>query len=118
MKKIVVLLLITSVLSCKKSSPEGLTTVKGNYIFFEDAAVLQNDNEIYGVFLNAKALELNKKAALLKTSNTDMVNVEITGIISTKKDSKILWENKIEIIDIIAVSAAKETDNILKLGTE
>jgi len=47
-----------------------------------------------------------------------MVNVEITGIISTKKDSKILWENKIEIIDIIAVSAAKETDNILKLGTE
>ena len=118
MKKILVLLLITSALSCKKSSPEGLTTVKGNYIFFEDAAVLQNDNEIYGVFLNAKALELNKKAALLKTSNTDMVNVEITGIISTKKDSKILWENKIEIIDIIAVSSAKEKDNILKLGTE
>ena len=47
-----------------------------------------------------------------------MVNVEITGIISTKKDPKILWENKIEIIDIIAVSAAKETDNTLKLGTE
>ena len=62
--------------------------------------------------------ELNKKAASFKTSNTDMVNVEITGIISTKKDPKILWENKIEIIDIIAVSAAKETDNTLKLGTE
>ena len=118
MKKIVVLLLITSVLSCKNSTPEGLTTIKGNYIFFEDAAVLQNDNEIYGVFLNAKAIELNKKAASFKTSNTDMVNVEITGIISTKKDPKILWENKIEIIDIIAVSAAKETDNTLKLGTE
>ena len=118
MKRIFIFLLITSVLSCKNSTREGLTTIKGNYIFFEDAAVLQNDNEIYGVFLNAKALELNEKAASFKTSNTDMVNVEITGIISTKKDPKILWENKIEIIDIIAVSAGKETDNTLKLGTE
>ena len=59
-----------------------------------------------------------KKLAPLKLSNTDMISVEVTGIISTKKDAKILWENKIEIIEIIAVSAAKETENTLKLGTE
>tara|TARA_B110000483_G_scaffold13087_1_gene14875 strand:+ start:988 stop:1344 length:357 start_codon:yes stop_codon:yes gene_type:complete len=118
MKRILVFLLITSVLSCKNSSPEGLTTIKGNYIYFEDAAVLQNENEIYGVFLNAKALELNEKAASFKTSSTDVIAVEITGIITTKKDPKILWENKLEIINIIAVSASKEKDNTLKLGTE
>ena len=54
----------------------------------------------------------------MKSSDTDMISVEVTGIISTRKDSIILWENKIEIIDIIAVSEAKETKNTLKLGTE
>ena len=118
MKKLLLFILMTSVLSCKNTKTEGLTTIKGNYIFFEDAAVLQSENEIYGVFLNAKAKELNKKATPLKSSETDMISVEVTGIISTRKDSIILWENKIEIIDIIAVSEAKETKNILKLGTE
>jgi hypothetical protein len=79
---------------------------------------LQNDVEIYGVFLNALAKELNEKAAPLKTTDTDMVSVEVKGIISNKKDADILWENKIEIVEIISVSAAKETENILKLGTE
>ena len=44
--------------------------------------------------------------------------MEVTGIISNKKDAKILWENKIEIIEIIAISATKEKENTLKLGTE
>ena len=118
MKKLLVFILIASVLGCKNTNKEGVTNIKGNYIFFEDAAVLQSDNEIYGVFLNAEVKELNEKVAPLKVSNTDMISVEVTGIISTKKDSKILWENKIEIIEIIAVSVAKETENTLKLGKE
>jgi len=118
MKKLLIFILIASVLSCKNTNKEGLTTIKGNYIFFEDAAVLQSENEIYGVFLNAKAKELNEKATPLKLSKTDMISVEVTGIISNKKDAKILWENKIEIIEIIAISATKEKENTLKLGTE
>ena len=47
-----------------------------------------------------------------------MVNVEVRGIISTKEDPKILWEKKLEIVEIISISPAKETENILKLGTE
>jgi urease accessory protein UreE len=118
MKQIIALILAVSVLSCKNTNSESLTTLKGDYIFFDDAAVLQSDNQIYGVFLNAKSKELNKRAAAFKTNNTDMIKVELTGIVSTKKDSVILWENKLEIIDIIAVSTAKNKKTILNLGTE
>ena len=113
-----------TVLGCKNNSKNNNETtvnteiISGNYIFFDDAAVLQNDIDIYGVFLNDVVKELNKKAALLKTNETDMVNVKVKGIVSTKDDPKILWEKKLEIIEIINVSAAKETEKILKLGTE
>ena len=124
MIKIILLVFAMTVLGCKNNSKNNNETtdnteiISGNYIFFDDAAVLQNDVEIYGVILNDVVKELNKKAALLKTSETDMVSLEVKGIVSTKDDPKILWEKKLEIIEIINVSAAKETENILKLGTE
>ena len=124
MRKIILLVFAMTVLGCKNNSKNNNETtdnteiISGNYIFFDDAAVLQNDVEIYGVILNDVVKELNKKAAILKTSETDMVSLEVKGIVSTKDDPKILWEKKLEIIEIINVSAAKETENILKLGTE
>jgi hypothetical protein len=33
-----------------------------------------------------------------------MVSLEVRGIVSTKDDPKILWEKKLEIIEIINVS--------------
>ena len=124
MKNLLMFVFAITVLGCKNNSKtttettDDTTIIKGNYIYFEDAAVLQNDVEIYGVYLNDLAKELNKKAAPLKTNETDMVNVEVRGIISSKEDPKILWEKKLEIVEIINISAAKETENILKLGTE
>ncbi len=124
MKHLLLFIFAVSVLGCKNTSKnsaetsDNLSTIQGNYIFFEDAAVLQNDAEIYGVFLNDMARQLNEKAAQFKESDTDMVSVEVKGIVSAKDDPKILWENKLEIVEIISVSAVKETENILKLGTE
>jgi len=124
MKNLLMFVFVITVLGCKNNSKtttettDDTTIIKGNYIYFEDAAVLQNNVEIYGVFLNDLAKELNEKAAPLKTNETDMVNVEVRGIISSKEDPKILWEKKLEIVEIISISAAKETENILKLGTE
>tara|TARA_B110000093_G_C12734159_1_gene311566 strand:+ start:274 stop:648 length:375 start_codon:yes stop_codon:yes gene_type:complete len=124
MKKLLIFVFVISVLGCKNNSKnssettDDTTIITGNYIYFEDAAVLQNDVEIYGVFLNDLAKELNEKAATLKTNETDMVRVEVRGIISAKEDPKILWDKKLEIVEIISISAAKETENILKLGTE
>jgi len=124
MKKLLIFVFVISILGCKNNSKNSSETtddteiITGNYIFFKDAAVLQNDVQIYGVILNDLAKELNKKAAPLKTNETDMVIVEVRGIISTKENPKILWENKLEIVEIISISTAEETENILKLGTE
>ena len=124
MKKLLIFVFVISFLGCKNNSKNSSETtddteiITGNYIFFKDAAVLQNDVQIYGVILNDLAKELNKKAAPLKTNETDMVSVEVRGIISTKENPKILWANKLEIVEIISISTAEETENILKLGTE
>lgn len=135
MKKIFFLTLVISmILSCKNNNKsntnedvlnssnktekqnDALVLIKGEFVFYEDAAVLQTSNDIYGVYINDKMLELNTLAKQYKIEPTDMVNVEIKGKISTKKDDKILWENKVEIIEIINVTQqTKENNNTIQL---
>jgi hypothetical protein len=96
---------------------DGLTLLKGEFVYFDGAAVLQTHSEIYGVLVTDKMLELNTLAEKFKTEPTDMVKVEIRGKITNQKDNKILWENKVEIIEILNVKpASKEEKNIVKLG--
>ncbi|WP_142784289.1 hypothetical protein [Changchengzhania lutea] len=138
MKKIgILLVLITMVLSCKnevksqtsegnittedaqrtEKQSDGLTLLKGEFVYYNGAAVLQTRNEIYGIFITEKLEELDKKAGQYKKEPTDMVNVEVRGKITNTKDDKILWENKFEIIEILNVSAPNETENnIVKLA--
>ncbi len=138
MKKALILLLCLSVfISCKKEvksenqtisedstektakQSDGLTLLKGEFVYYRDAAVLQTHADIYGVFINDKMLELNKLAEKYKTAPTDMVAVEVRGKITNQKDDKILWENKVEIVEILNVApVSKEKNNVVKLGSE
>ncbi|GAA4268561.1 hypothetical protein [Hyunsoonleella aestuarii] len=139
MKKLVTLLFcLTVIVSCKKEaktekteeligadSPEktakqsdGLTLLKGDFVYFDGAAVLQTHADIYGVFVTDKMHELNKQAEVYKKVPTDMVQVEIRGKITDKKDEQILWEQKVEIIEILKVSPPKDEENdVVKLGS-
>jgi len=127
MKQLGILLLcFPIVISCKTETKqtenaqknENLTLLKGQFVYFDGAAVLQTDNEIYGVFVTDKLEELNKQAEALKTNKTDMVNVEIQGRVSQKKDAKILWENKVEILEILSVKPVnKANENLIKLSS-
>lgn len=137
MKKITIILLcISAFLSCKNDKKaeqleetisiensertekqrDGLTLLKGEFVYHGDAAVLQTHAEIYGVFVTDKMVELNNMAEKYKKEPTDMVPVEIRGQVSNKKDDKILWENKVEIIEILNVLPPKENNNVVKLG--
>lgn len=122
MKKAVILLVtIVSFLGCKNDkkttySEDDLTLLKGDFILFDDAAILQTPTEIYGVYITDKTKELNAKAKEYKTQKEDMVYVEVKGIISTKDHDKIKWPNKLEIIEIIKVNKANTTNNSIKLG--
>lgn len=112
-KTFFILLILTAFISCKKGE-----VFKGEFIFYDNAAVLQTDSIIYGVIINDKAKELEEKAKKFKTEPTDMVQVEIRGTLTNQKDEKILWENKIEIKEILNVFPPKNTDNVIKIGKE
>jgi hypothetical protein len=125
MKNVFILLVLFSAfLSCKNevktASQDGeLTLLKGDFIFFEGAAILQTQTEIYGVLITDKMQELKKLAENYKNLPTDMIPVEIKGKITNKKDNKILWENKVEIIEILNVmQPTPENSNVVKLGQE
>ena len=133
-KALFILLIFTVMVGCKndkKSEDTILETkevlktdsnikqLRGSFVYYDGAAVLQTQNKIYGVYLTDKLDELNKLAETYKTEPTDMVTVKIKGKISNKKDDKILWEDKVEILEIISVTKqAKDNNNVVKLGNK
>ncbi|GAB1856053.1 hypothetical protein MHTCC0001_08880 [Flavobacteriaceae bacterium MHTCC 0001] len=139
MKKLLVIILTLTVLvSCKKEGKsqntedtistkseertakqnDGLTHLKGEFVYYNGAAVLQTHAEIYGVLLTEKLEELDEQAKQYKSEPTDMVLVEIRGKITNEKHETILWENKVEVKEILSVKpASKEENNIIKLGS-
>ena len=137
MKKVIILLfaLVVSV-SCKNDtakttkidvdSPEktekqkdGLTLLKGDFVLYDNAAILQTHRDFYGVFITDKTKELNQLVKKYKKAETDMIPVEIRGRISTEAHDKIMWPNKVEIVEILNVFEPKpESNDIIKLGSE
>lgn len=138
MKKIILSVLILSALiSCKNDSKkdnqeeiittdssektakqsDGLTLLKGDFIYFSDAAVLQTHREVYGVVIDEKMHELDKQVQQYKIETTDMVPVEIRGKIIPKPENEEGWPFRIEIKEILNVSKPKPEDNaIIKIG--
>ncbi|MGB1307566.1 MAG: hypothetical protein ACPG6B_01550 [Oceanihabitans sp.] len=136
MKKVLILFLtIATLSSCKNENKnettnpvedtitgktekqkDGLTLLKGEFIYYADAAVLQTHTQIYGVVLNDKIEEINKQAKAFQKEATDFVMVEVRGKISAKPEGEEGWDNRIEIKEILNVSALnKTTDNVVKL---
>ncbi|WP_452230320.1 MULTISPECIES: hypothetical protein [unclassified Lacinutrix] len=98
---------------------DGLTLLKGEFVYYADAAVLQTKNEIYGVILNDKVTELNKKAKDFKKEDTDFVMVEVRGAIKSKPEGKEGWDNQVEIKEILNISAIEmQAENVVKLGNK
>ncbi|MEP3838835.1 MAG: hypothetical protein ABJM36_14375 [Algibacter sp.] len=137
MKRVLLILLvsITVFTSCKNDSKsenqdtsnssleektakqnDGLTLLKGEFVYYDGAAVLQTHGNIYGVLITDKLKELDKQAQGYKTEPTDMVLVEIRGKVTNQKDEKILWDNKVEIMEILNVQPTpKENNKVIKL---
>ena len=80
--------------------------------------MLQTTSEIYGVLLSDKLDELQKLAEKHKKAPTDMVLVELKGKVTQQKHETILWDNKLEIEEIIAVMpVTQDKNNTIKLGS-
>ena len=138
MKKILLILItITALMACKndaKSEPQevttdasqqrtekqsdGLTLLKGEFIYYADAAVLQTHREMYAVIIDDKMHELDNMAKPFKKETTDFVQVEIRGKITPKPENEEGWDYRVEIKEILNVKAAEKSNEVVKLGTE
>ena len=140
MKKTILLALVLSAfISCKNDSKsnkekesisvdgsektvkqsDGLTLLKGDFIYFSDAAVLQTHREVYGVVIDEKMHELDIQVQQYKNEVTDMVPVEIRGKIIPKPENEEGWAFRVEIKEILNVSKPNpEANEVIKLGTE
>ncbi|RLD29886.1 MAG: hypothetical protein DRI75_01890 [Bacteroidetes bacterium] len=138
MKKTILLVFVLSAfISCKNDSKtekeiitvegsektskqnDGLTLLKGEFIYFADAAVLQTHREVYGVVIDEKMHELNEQIQQYKVAVTDMVPVEIRGKITPKPEGEEGWPFRVEIKEILNVSKPTPQDNdVIKVGKE
>ena len=90
-------------------------TLNGSFIYFDNAAVLQTKQEIYGVITDSMMKVLNDQAKQFKKEPTDMVPVTVKAKLSDKKDNTE-WKKKIEILEVIKVTEPKSEDNqVIKL---
>lgn len=102
--------------SAKQS--DGLTLLKGDFIYYKDAAVLQTHKEVYGVVIDDNAKELHKQAAPYKSDITDMVTVTVRGEISPKPEGEEGWPYRVTIKEILKVEKINpETNDIIKIGS-
>ncbi|WP_299366913.1 hypothetical protein [Winogradskyella sp.] len=125
MKKLVFILMVSiGLFSCKNEPKEkgvnleesraksydqndGLVTMKGEFLYDADkkAAVFQTPNEIYGVVVNDNMHLLNEKVKAFKADEYTSVPVTIRVKRIENTDQAILWDNILEVKDILKVEA-------------
>ena len=139
MKKLLLLFVLVTLVGCKKEvksdalenttvidenertekQSDGLTHLKGQFIYYADAAVLQTHREVYGVVINNKMHEVNDLAKQFKKAATDMVSVEVRGKITPKPENEEGWPFRVEIVEILNVSAPDPTaGEMITIGKE
>jgi len=137
MKKVIAIFLISSlVLACKNDKkPEtqetvieskdgrtakqsdGLTLLKGEFVYYADAAVLQTHAEVYAVVIDDQMHKLDNLVKKYKQEPTDMIPVEIRGKITPKPEDEEGWPYRVEIKEILNVYQPDPKDNnVIKLG--
>lgn len=118
MKNIFILLLCLTVFTnCKNDSNKNETLLVGDFIYYGDAAVLQTQNEVYGVLINEKMQDLANQAKSYQKEATDMVRVEVRGEIIPKPEGKEGWPFNVDIKEVIKVNKLDPKQNeVIKIG--
>ncbi len=137
MKKIVVILIVSiSFFACKNDTKQetvdleenraksydqndGFITMKGEFVYDADkeAAVFQTPNEVYGVVVDDNMHLLNEKVKPFKTDEYTSVPVTIRVKRIENTDQNILWDNILEVKDILKVEAPNpDKEDVIKLA--
>ena len=107
----------TSETSVAETKNDGLTLITGEFLYLNDAAVLQVGNSIYGVIIDDKMHELYKMGEAFRKEPTDGVIVEIRGKILPLPEGEEGWPYRIEVKKIVSVKAQDPKANeVIKIG--
>ena len=81
-------------------------TYRGDFIFTNNAAVLNGQDFIYGVTIDEKTKELANRVSEVKKEEFDMVPVIVSGVVTENPKAKTeeVWEQIITIKEILYVS--------------
>ena len=82
---------------------DGFITMKGEFVYYADAAVFQTSNEIYGVVIDKNLKLLQKQVKTFKKEATDMVPVTIRVRKFEKPAGEEGWQYRVEIKEILKV---------------
>lgn len=96
---------------------DGFITLKGDFVYFADAAVLQTPKEIYGVVIDENLQLLEKQVKPFKKEATDMVPVTVRVRKFEKAEDEEGWQYRVEIKEILKVEAPDPNkEDVIKLG--
>ena len=104
--------------ACTTQPKSEVESVTGEFLFYDNAAVLNTGSEIYGVVVNVKLHELHAQALTVQKDSFDMVQVFIKGIIS-KNPSEEGWPQVVTITEIDSVAPSVPLSNqMIEIRTE
>lgn len=91
---------------------DSLTTIKAEFIYLADAAVLKGRSFIYGVELDSVAMELVDQVEPLKRDEFDMISVVVKAKI-IENPAQEGWDEIAQIREIIKIPENR-TDSVNK----
>jgi len=80
-----------------------LIILSGDYVFYNNAAVLQTNKNVYGIIINEKVNELNEKLSSIKKDEFDFIPVILKGRLQNKDKNDEGWSVKLEITEIVEI---------------
>ena len=96
---------------------DGFVTMKGEYVYYADAAVFQTSNEIYGVVIDDNLQRLEEQVKPFKKEATDMIPVTIRVRKFEKPEGEEGWPFRIEIKEVLKVEAPDPNkEDVIKLA--
>ena len=110
--------LLLFIAACTTQPKSEVESVTGEFLFYDNAAVLNTGSEIYGVVVDDKLHELHAQALTVQKDSFDMVQVFIKGVIS-KNQNEEGWPQVIKVKEIDSVApSAPLTNQMIEIRTE
>lgn len=95
---------------------DGNSVLIGDFIYSDDAAVINGKDFIYGIVLDSMATVLAEKVKPIKKDEYDMIPVAIKGKIKPNPNEDG-WDEVVEITKIINISKSKSNKEAIEINS-